>query len=100
MKIIGICNNKGRIGKTTICLCLASALAETNKKVLQVDMDQQGSLSSSFLLEIHNLPFVITDALRDNQTPIREIVQKTAYEKIDIIPANFSLGKLEIELIS
>jgi len=100
MKIIGICNNKGGVGKTTICLCLAGALAEMDRKVLLVDMDQQGSLSSSFLPDIHNLPFVITDALRDDQTSIREIIKKTNYENIDIIPANLSLGKLESELIS
>ena len=49
MKKIGICNNKGGVGKTTICFCLGGALAEMGKKVLLVDMDQQGSLSSSSL---------------------------------------------------
>jgi len=78
MKIIGICNNKGGVGKTTIYLCLAGALAEMDKRVLLVDMDQQGSLSSSFLPDIHNLPSVITDALRDDQTPIRSISIKQA----------------------
>jgi len=63
MKKIGICNNKGGVGKTTICFCLAGALAEMGKKVLLVDMDQQGSLSSSFLLNTNDLPLVITDAL-------------------------------------
>ena len=71
MKKIGICNNKGGVGKTTICLCLAGALAEMDRKVLLVDMDQQGSLSSSFLPDIHNLPFVITDALRDDHNGVK-----------------------------
>ena len=63
MKKIGICNNKGGVGKTTICFCLAGALAEMGKRVLLVDMDQQGSLSSSFLPNNHDLPVVVTDAL-------------------------------------
>ena len=100
MKKIGICNNKGGVGKTTICLCLAGALAQMDIKVLLVDMDQQGSLSSSFLPDIHNLSSVITDALRDNRTPIKEIIKPTKYENIDIVPANLSLGKLESELMS
>ena len=100
MKKIGICNNKGDVGKTTISLCLAGTFAEMDLKVLLVDMDQQGSLSSSFLPDIHNLSLVVTDALRDDQIPIKEIIQPTKYENIDIVPSNLSLGKLESELLS
>ena len=100
MKKIGICNNKGGVGKTTICFCLAGALAEKGLRVLLVDMDQQGSLSSSFLSDIHNLRFVVTDIIRDDQKSIKEIIRKTNFENIDIAPANLSLGKLESELIS
>ena len=100
MKKIGICNNKGGVGKTTICFCLSGALAEMGKKVLLVDMDQQGSLSSSFLSNIHELPFVITDALLDDRKSIKEALIKTEFENIDIVPANPSLGKIETELLS
>jgi len=71
-----------------------------DQKVLLVDMDQQGSLSSSFLPDIHSLSLVITDALRDDQLSINEIIQSTKYENIDIVPSNLSLGKLESELQS
>lgn len=63
MRKIGICNNKGGVGKTTTSLCLAGALAEISLKVLLVDMDQQGSLSSSFLPDIHSLSLVVTDVI-------------------------------------
>jgi len=100
MKKIGICNNKGGVGKTTISLCLAGAFAEMDLKVLLVDMDQQGSLSSSFLPDIHSLSLVVTDAIRDDRLPIKRVIQTTKYPNIDIVPSNLSLGKLESELQS
>jgi chromosome partitioning protein len=100
MKTIGICNNKGGVGKTTICFCLAGAFAEMNKKVLTVDMDQQGSLSSSFLENIHALPYVITDVLLDEQRLLKDAIIKTKFENIDLVPANLTLGKIETELLS
>jgi chromosome partitioning protein len=100
MKKIGICNNKGGVGKTTICFCLAGALAEKGAKVLLVDMDQQGSLSSSFLDNIHDLPAVITDALRDERLSLKKVVVNTNFENIDLVPANLSLGEIENDFIS
>ena len=92
MKTIGICNNKGGVGKTTICFCLAGALAEMGKKVLLVDMDQQGSLSSSFLSNIYDLSCTITNILLDDGTSIKKAIRKTNFENIDIVPANLGLG--------
>jgi chromosome partitioning protein len=100
MKKIGICNNKGGVGKTTFSFCLGGVFAEMGKRVLMVDMDQQGSLSSSFVKNINDIPYVITDALLDEQRPIKTVVQKTDFENIDIVPANLTLGRLESELIS
>jgi chromosome partitioning protein len=100
MKRIGICNNKGGVGKTTISLCLAGAISEMGLKVLLIDMDQQGSLSSSFLPDIHNLPMVVTDVIRDDRLSIKKAIQQTRYSNIDIVPSNLSLGNLESELQS
>jgi hypothetical protein len=51
-------------------------------------------------LNILKILNVITDALRDDQKPLKAVLQKTDYENIDLVPANLSLGGLENELIS
>ena len=98
--IIAVANQKGGVGKTTTVISLGAGLVELAGKVLLVDMDQQGSLSSSFLPDVHRLSLVVTDALRDDQVPFEDIIQPTKYDLIDIVPSNLSLGKLESELIS
>ena len=60
-KVIAVANQKGGVGKTNITFNLSGALAEKNKRLLLIDLDQQGNLSSSFLDNIYNLEFTIVD---------------------------------------
>lgn len=48
-KIVSIFNNKGGVGKSTICWNLADALGKAGKKVLLIDFDPQCNLSIAML---------------------------------------------------
>ena len=89
---ISFINQKGGVGKTRLTLHASGVLSELNKKVLTIDLDPQGNLSTAFLSDISALKLTLADVLReeDNRS-ITEIIQKTSYPNIDIVPANRKL---------
>jgi len=97
-KIIAIANQKGGVGKTNVAFNLAGALAECGEKLLLIDLDQQGNLSSAFLDKIYELDYTITDLFMEESLEISQVIQKTNFENIDIIPSNISLSKIDLQL--
>lgn len=97
-RVIAIANQKGGVGKTNITFNLSGALAEKGKRILLIDLDQQGNLSSCFLDSIYDLKTTVADILLDEDIPISRAVQKTSFQNIDIIPSNIDLSKIDLQL--
>jgi len=77
MKIICFANQKGGVGKTTGAVGLFWYLAERGYRVIAVDLDQQGNLSST--LEEHRGPQPAAALFCTNGTVVPERVPSLAY---------------------
>lgn len=97
-RIIAIANQKGGVGKTTTAINLSACLAEKGQKVLAIDMDPQGNMSSGLGLDKNSVEKTIYDLII-GKSEVEEVLQKNALENLDILPANVDLSAAEIELI-
>lgn len=90
MKVISLQNYKGGSTKTSSSLNIAKGLANLDFRVLLIDLDAQGNSSSKFIRNYENVPGICEAFSRKTIMP--EMIHKTAYENLDIIPS-----KLEFE---
>lgn len=97
-KIIALANQKGGVGKTTSAVNIAASLGALGKKVLLVDLDPQGSATSSLGISKKALRFSAADLLIVG-CRAEDAVIHTEFEGIDLIPANVSLAATEFDLI-
>lgn len=97
-RIIAIANQKGGVGKTTTAINLSACLAEKGKKVLAVDMDPQGNMTSGLGVDKDNAEKTVYDLII-GEAEINEVICREALENLDVIPTNIDLSAAEIELI-
>ena len=97
-RIIAIANQKGGVGKTTTAINLSACLAEKGQKVLAIDMDPQGNMSSGLGLDKDSIDKTIYDMII-GENDVEEVIDHGTIDNLDILPSNVDLSAVEIELI-
>ena len=96
-KIIAFANQKGGVGKTTSAVNIAASLGVLGYKVLMIDLDPQGNATSGVGIIKKSLKMTAFDLLTTDAS-VQDVMIKTRFDNLSIIPTNTTLARAEYEL--
>ncbi|HED36375.1 MAG TPA: ParA family protein [Gammaproteobacteria bacterium] len=98
MKVWATANQKGGVGKTTSAVTLAGVMQKRGLRVLLVDLDPHGSLTSYFGVDPDSVEVSVYDLFQSSSESIRPVIHKTKFKRLDFLPASSALATLDRQL--
>lgn len=99
MRVWAVANQKGGVGKTTTSVALAGLLADAGKRVVMVDLDPHGSMTSYFGHDPDSLETSVFDLFQHQgnvpQGLPRQLLLSTSHERLALLPSSTVLATLE-----
>ncbi len=98
MKVWAIANQKGGVGKTTSTISLAGLLSQRGYRVLLLDIDPHGSLTSYFRFNPDELETSVYTLFQNQAVNPFSLVRSTRFEHLHVMPATMALATLDRQL--
>jgi chromosome partitioning protein len=95
-RVVAVANQKGGVGKTTTAVNVAACLAALGKRVLLFDLDPQANATSGVGLEKVEGGSAYRPLLGEGT--LADKIQKTAWERLEIIPSELDMCGADIEI--
>ena len=90
-RIIAVANQKGGVGKTPTAINLSSCLSALGKRVLAIDMDPQGNMTSGLGVDKDYVEKTVYDLIIGRAT-VEECLCKEVFENLDLLTTNIDLS--------
>jgi chromosome partitioning protein len=103
MRVWAVANQKGGVGKTTTSVSLAGLLADEGKRVLLVDLDPHGSMTSYFGYDPDHLEHSCFDLFQSSPDIPAELTSQllldTSHSHVQVMPSSTALATLERSMV-